>query len=128
MTRRFISTLAATAAGVTLAAGVAPAAAQTQEARVVGLDRATPVREYAGWLLFSRWDGSAYRLATLHQGQLRDLPVPPQITPLDADVGPDSAGDPSAVVSLCAATCDLFVVGFEDGDELRPGFARTRSA
>ncbi|MDQ3631130.1 MAG: hypothetical protein M3417_07680 [Actinomycetota bacterium] len=120
MNRRLISTLTATAAGLTLAAGATPASAQTGEERVVDLDRATPVREYDGRLLFSRWDGSAYRLATLHEGQLRDLPVPPQSEPFDADAGPDSAGNASAVVSLCDATCDLFVLGFEEGDELRP--------
>ncbi len=115
-----MSTLTATATGLTLAAGASPASAQTGEERVVDLDRATPVREYDGWLLFSRWDGSAYRLATLNNGQLRDLPVPPQSEPFDADTGPDSAGNASAVVSLCAATCDLFVLGFDEGDELRP--------
>ena len=119
MDRRLISTLTATAAGLTLAAGATPATAQTGEERLVDLDRATPVREYDGRLLFSRWDGSAYRLATLHEGQMRDLPVPPQSEPFDADAGPDSAGNPSAVVSLCDATCDLFVLGFDEGDELR---------
>jgi len=120
MNLRLVSTLTATAAGLTLAAGATPASAQTGEERVVDLDRATPVREYDGWLLFSRWDGSAYRLATLHEGQLRDLPVPPQSEPFDADAGPDSAGNASAVVSLCDDTCDLFVLGFDEGDELRP--------
>lgn len=120
MNRRLISTLTVTAAGLTLAAGATPASAQTTEERVVDLDRATPVREFDGWLLFSRWDGSAYRLATLNNGELRDLPVPPQSEPLDADVGPDSGGNPSAVVSLCEATCDLFLLGFDEGDELRP--------
>jgi hypothetical protein len=96
----------------------APAAAQEQ--RIVDLQRATPVSEYGGWLLFSRWDGSAFRLSTWHDGDVRDLPVPPQSEPFDADAGPDSAGRPSAAVSICDASCDLFVIGFEPGDELRP--------
>jgi hypothetical protein len=120
MTRSTPSILAALATVLGLAAAAGPATAQSSGERVVALDRATPVREYAGWLLFSRWDGSAYRLATLHDGQVRDLPVPAQAEPFDADVGPDSAGRPSAVMSLCKGSCDLFVLGFEAGDELRP--------
>jgi hypothetical protein len=120
MTRFSPSILAALATVLGLAAAAGPATAQSSGERVVALDRATPVREYAGWLLFSRWDGSAYRLATLHDGQVRDLPVPAQAEPFDADIGPDSAGRPSAVMSLCKGSCDLFVLGFEAGDELRP--------
>jgi len=104
MHRRLISPPIATAAGLTLAAGATPASAQTAQERLVDLDRGTPVREYDGWLVFSRWDGSAYRPATLHEGQLRDLPVPTQSEPFDADAGPDSAGNASAVVSLCDGT------------------------
>lgn len=96
------------------------AAAQEGTSRIVDLQRATPVREYAGWLLFSRWDGTAYRLSTWHEGVVRDLAVRPQGTVFDADVGPDSKGAPSAVVSLCDGSCDLYVIGFGAGDELRP--------
>lgn len=122
MTRLFILTITSLAAGlaVALGAGAIAAGAETTGQRVVDLGRATAVREYAGWLLFSRWDGSAYRLSTWHDGQLRDLPVRPQAEPFDADVGPDSGGRPSAAVSLCEGTCDLYVLGFEAGDQLRP--------
>jgi hypothetical protein len=44
-----------------------PAEAKTHP--VAPLDRATPVREYAGWLLYSRWDGSHYRLTAQRDGQ-----------------------------------------------------------
>jgi hypothetical protein len=106
-----------------LAASATPAAAQSPPAsqeRIVDLQRSTPVREFDGRLLFSRWDGSAFRLSLRENGQVRDLAVPSQARPFDADIGPDSRGAPSAVVSLCAASCDLFVIGFSPGDALRP--------
>jgi hypothetical protein len=106
---------------ILLAGALAWAApARAQGTPVTDLSRETPVREYNGWLLFSRWDGSAYRLSTWHQGKTRDLPVPRSSRPFDADVGPDSDGHPSAVVSLCRDSCDLFVIGFAPGDRLRP--------
>lgn len=97
-----------------------PAAAQGE--RVVDLDRSTTVREYAGWVLFSRWDGSNYRLSTWDATTraVRDLPVEPQPSVFDADAGPDSDGRPSAVVSICRGSCDLYVIGFDEGDSLRP--------
>ncbi len=87
---------------------------------VTGLARKTPVREYSGWLLFSRWDGAAYRLSTWHDGRIRDLAVPRSKRAFDADIGPDSRGRPSAVVSLCRTSCDLYVIGFDAGDKPRP--------
>ncbi len=99
---------------------LAPSAAAAEPAtRIVELGRQTPVREYAGWLLFSRWDGARYHLATFHDGDIRDLAVPTRRTPFDADAGPDSHGRPSAVVSLCGGSCDLHVIGFDPGDRLR---------
>lgn len=97
----------------------ATATAQTGE-RIVPLSNETPVTEYRGFVLFSRWDGSAYRLSVLRDGAVRDLPVRPQGTPFDADVGPDSSGAPSAVFSICDGSCDLYVVGFEPGATPRP--------
>jgi len=98
----------------------APAGAQTNPEPLVTLERGTPVREYAGRLVFSRWDGSAYRLSTWRDGQTRDLPVRPQAEPFDADIGPDASGAPSVAVSLCDASCDLHVIGLEAGDHLGP--------
>lgn len=121
MNRSSLPILGALAAGLALVAGAIPAAAApNDEKRLVKLERATPLREYAGTLLFSRWDGSAYRLATYRDGEVRDLAVPPQAKPLDADIGPDSSGRPSVAVSLCAGSCDLFVLGLQADAQLRP--------
>src|SRR5918998_4291404 len=87
---------------------------------LVPLTGSTPVDEYAGWLLFSRWDGQRYRLSSWHDGELRDLQVRPQATVFDADLGPDSRGRPAVAVSLCDGSCDLFVIGLDVGNRLRP--------
>ncbi len=109
---------------LTLLFGSAPAAAQSPaapaEESLVPLDRGTHVREYAGWLLFSRWDGSAFRLSTWHAGTVRDLAVSSQAKAFDADLGPDSAGRPSAVFSQCEGSCDLAVIGLAPGASPRP--------
>jgi hypothetical protein len=116
---RRITVLTALAAAALAAAG--PAAAQNPAPeRIAPLVKETPIREYAGYVLFSRWDGTAYRLSVLRDGAVTDLPVRPQGTPFDADVGPDSSGSPSAVVSLCDVSCDLFVVGLGAGETPRP--------
>jgi hypothetical protein len=102
-----------------VAAGSATAAPTATT--VVGLSKPTPVREYDGWLLYSRWDGRAYHLAVWHDGAARDLAVPVQAQPFDADAGPDSAGNPSAAYSACAGkTCDLYVISFATGAAPRP--------
>src|SRR4051812_1712291 len=88
---------AAVALGVTAGAATAAPPARPPATTLVALERPTPVREYDGWLVYSRWDGSAYRLAAWHDGQSRDLAAPAQSTPFDADAGPDSSGNPSAV-------------------------------
>lgn len=99
---------------------LAPAATASAATRVTDLKDTTTLSEYDGWLLYSRSDGSRYHLAVLHEGTSRDLAVPPQKQVFDADAGPDSHGDPSAVVSLCRGSCDLFVIGLQAGDRLRP--------
>lgn len=117
---RHLPKLAAVAA-IAFCVIAAPAAAQSPSDgdRVLDLGRSTPLREYAGTLLFSRWDGSAYRLAIRRGGVVRDLAVPAQRTPFDADIGPDSRGRSSAAVSICRGSCDLFVIGLDAGDRLR---------
>jgi hypothetical protein len=116
---RRIILLTVLAAATLGAAG--PAAAQGPAGeRILPLAKGTDIREYAGYVLFSRWDGTAYRLSVLRGGAVTDLPVRPQATPFDADVGPDSSGSPSAVVSLCDVSCDLHVVGFGAGETPRP--------
>jgi hypothetical protein len=98
------------------------ATAHAQGSSVTTLDRMTPVREYDGRLLFSRWDGRAYHLSVWHEGTATDLDVPTQARAFDADIGTDANGRPSVVVSLCDRDCDLYVSGLEPGD--RPRRAR----
>ena len=117
--RRDITAILSLAAVLLAVALPATAAAQSGD-RALPLSNETPVREYRGFVLFSRWDGSAYRLSVLHDGAVTDLPVRPQAQPFDADVGPDSSGAPSAIVSICDDSCDLYVVGFDPGDTPRP--------
>ncbi len=114
-----LAMLVAASLACTVAGGALAAPARAPQA-VVELAKASPVREYAGWLVFSRWDGSAYRLSTWHAGTVRDLPVRSQSAVFDADAGPDSSGKASVAVSLCDGSCDLFVIGLEPGDRLRP--------
>lgn len=71
-------------------AAIAAGPAEAKTRPVASLERATPVREHAGWLLYSRWDGSHYRLTAQRDGQTLTLPVPASAEPHDADVGPDS--------------------------------------
>ena len=118
-----LTTLALAIAVATLPTVTPRAGAQAPGAGdelLVPLARSTPVDEYAGWLLFSRWDGERYRLSSWHDGETRDLQVRSQATVFDADLGPDSKGRPSVVVSLCDGSCDLFVIGLGVGDRLRP--------
>ena len=117
---RFLPTLAA-AALTALAVLATTAAAAPVSTTLAPLSKPTPVREYAGWVLYSRWDGKAYHLTVLHDGAVRDLAVPAQAEPFDADAGPDSAGNPSAAYSSCAGrTCDLYVISFASGAQPRP--------
>ncbi len=117
--QRRISVL--TALGAVLLAIALPSAATAQSGdRILPLGKETPIREYRGFTLFSRWDGSAYHLSVLHAGSVTDLRVRAQSTPFDADVGPDSTGAPSAVFSICDQSCDLYVVGFAPGATPRP--------
>ena len=111
--RRLTAVLVGLVAASPAWASAAAALAGPAPTGVVGLAKSSPVREYAGWLVFSRWDGSAYRLSTWHAGTVRDLPVRSQGSVFDADAGPDSSGKPSVVASLCDASCDLFVIGLE---------------
>ena len=100
--------------------GLGASVARAVSTPVLSVARPTPVRQYAGYLLFSRWTGSGYALSTIRQGAVRDLPVRRQAKPFDADIGPNSAGRPEVVVSLCDGSCDLYVVGLDAGSRLRP--------
>jgi hypothetical protein len=91
------------------------AAAHAQGERVTDLARGTPVREYDGRLLFSRWDGGEYHLSTWHDGTIADVPVPASSRPFDADIGRDRNGRPAVVVSICDDGCDIYVSGLQPG-------------
>lgn len=116
--RHVLSILAAGLVAMLVAGAGAQAA--SSGSLVAPLARQTPLDRYGGWLLFSRFDGSVYHLSELHDGSVRDLAVPTQPKPFDADAGPDSHGEPSAVYSQCAASCDLFVIGLSVGATPRP--------
>lgn len=105
-----------------VAVSASPAVAQQPQdgVPVAELRGATTIDEYAGHVLLSRFDGERYTLGVWHDGEVRDLRVRAQREVFDADAGPDSAGRPSAVVSLCDGSCDLYVIGFGAGDRLRP--------
>jgi hypothetical protein len=102
---------------VALVVWTTPASAKTTP--VTQLARETPVRAYDGWLLFSRWDDSSYHLSAWHDGQVRDLAVPASHHVFDADIGPGADGRPQVIVSRCASSCDLYVVGVEPGDHMK---------
>jgi hypothetical protein len=84
---------------------------------------ATTVREYAGTIVFSRFDAATqqWQLAVRRAGAQATevLPVAPSIRPFQADIGPDSAGRPSVVYQRCAPVtgpptgCDLFIYSLD---------------
>lgn len=70
--------------------------------------RATPVDADLGLVVWSAWDGSAFRL-TLRDGagRVRALPIAPSARPFDADVGDDATGRRVVAYTRCASTCDV---------------------
>jgi hypothetical protein len=72
---------------------------------VATVQRATPVSAYAGHVVWSQYEGGAFRLYEAHAstaGQVTTaLPVPPRAVPFDADVGPGADGAPTVVYSRC---------------------------
>lgn len=94
----------------------AAAAAETRSP-IAALPNESPVREYAGTALLSRYDASAraYRLVVVDgRGAQRVLPVAPARGPFDADIGPGADGEPLVVLSTCVGDdrvaepdCDL---------------------
>lgn len=85
-----------------IAAVAAPAA--SAETSIVDVDRPTEIRSFNGIAAFSVYDDQidAYRLVVSRGGAApQALPVAPRPVPFDADVGPDSAGEPAIVYSRC---------------------------
>jgi hypothetical protein len=111
-----------------LAALVLPAAAPA--ATVAPAGAATPVREYAGTIVFSQFDQatSQWFLAVRRAGAttVERLPVAPSATPFEADIGPDSGGRPAVIYQRCGGTaflptgCDLFVLALTGAGGERP--------
>ncbi len=85
-----------------ITAAAAPAA--SAETPIVDVDRPTEIRSFAGIAAFSVYDpqDDAYRLVVSRGAAApQTLPVAPRPVPFDADIGPDSAGEPAIVYSRC---------------------------
>jgi hypothetical protein len=104
-----------------------------EPATLAHLTRPSPVSAWRGIAVWSAYDeaGGAYRLMVADGDAVGPLPVDPSPVPFDADVGPDSSGDPAVVYSRCpiapepptdrpAADCDLFILGLRDDRGERP--------
>lgn len=108
--RRTLVPLVAAAAAVALAP-----AAGAQAATIAQSGAATQVREHAGIVVFSQFDYAeqAWRLAVRRPGQAAQvLPnVAPSAAEFQADIGPDSSGNPQLIYrrSQGTGTSDLFV-------------------
>jgi hypothetical protein len=87
---------------------------------------ATPVTEYAGTIAFSVKDTDGYHLTIQRPGgDPERLAVAPRDAPFDADIGPDSKGDPELIYSRCdngirRTGCDLYVLSLSAGAAERP--------
>jgi hypothetical protein len=104
-----------------------------EPATLAQLARPSPVSAWRGVAVWSAYDeaGGAYRLMVADGDAVGPLPVDPSPVPFDADVGPDSSGDPAVAYSRCggspepptdrpAADCDLFILGLRDDRGERP--------
>ena len=104
-----------------------------EPATLAQLQRPSPVAAWRDIAVWSAYDDAvgAYRLMVADGDDVGPLPVDPSPTPFDADVGPDSSGDPAVVYSRCATTpeppddrsaadCDLFILGLRDDRGERP--------
>jgi hypothetical protein len=73
---------------------------------VATLQRPSPVSAYAGHVVWSQWDGTAFQLTEAHASPsglvTTALPVPRRFVPFDADIGPGPDGAPTVVYSRCA--------------------------
>jgi hypothetical protein len=104
------------AAALALAAASPPAQAAADSV-IATTARATPLAAGSGHVLYSAWDGAAYRLTDAGQGA---LPVPGSATPFRADVGLDAHDHAVAVYPRCAggeSGCDLFLYDFATARE-----------
>lgn len=111
-------------------AALAPAA--SADTPIATVDLPTEIRSWNGIAAFSVHDARAevYRLAvTRGTGEPELLPVAPRPVPFDADIGPDSAGEPAVVYSRCEreaprrSGCDLHRYSLTRGVEAPIGNA-----
>jgi hypothetical protein len=113
--------------------GSPPPPPSLEPATLAQLARPSPVSAWRGIAVWSAYDeaGGAYRLMVADGDAVGPLPVDPSPVPFDADVGPDSSGDPAVAYSRCggspepptdrpAADCDLFILGLRDDRGERP--------
>lgn len=104
-----------------------------EPATLAQLARPSPISAWRDIAVWSAYDEAvgAYRLMVADGEAVGPLPVDPSPVPFDADVGPDSSGDPAVAYSRCggppeppadrsAADCDLFVLGLRDDRGERP--------
>ena len=88
-----------------------PSAAAAADTTITTTARATPLAADGGHVLYSAWDGSAYRLTQLAGGSPVTLPIPGQPEPFHADLGPGPDGHELAVYPRCRSgerDCDLY--------------------
>jgi len=116
--RRTLVPLAAAAAALALGP-----AAGAQAATIAQPGAATQVREHAGIVVFSQFDQAeqAYRLAIRRPGAAPQVlaNVAPSTAEFQADIGPDSNGDPQLIYrrSQGTGTSDLFVYSLTTNTE-----------
>lgn len=112
-----------------------------EPATLAQLARPSPISAWRDIAVWSAYDDSvgAYRLMVADGDAVGPLPVEPSPVPFDADVGPNSAGDPAVVYSRCGGMpeaalspppepstdratldCDLFILSLRGDRGERP--------
>ena len=113
---------------VAVAALVVPALASADTVATPGAP--TGVREFAGTIVYSQFDAASnqYFLTVRRAGAAAPerLPVAPSARTFDADIGPDSSGNPELIYQRCSPPpgvptgCDLFVFSLSSATGERP--------
>jgi hypothetical protein len=106
-------------AGAALAVAAAAPAQAASDTVLATAARSTPVDAGAGHVLYSAWDGSAYRLTDAGSGA---LPVRGAAHPFRPDIGRDAHDHAVAVYPRCTGDetgCDLYLYDFTTRRERR---------
>jgi hypothetical protein len=105
-------------------AGAVQRKARAADTVVAQVGRATPVTAADGRVVFSAWDGSAYRLTLLSGGILSTLPVAGSWEPFTVDIGNGPSGHDVATYARCRRSepgfykgCDLYQYDFVSATE-----------